>query len=219
MTEADKGSAVAAAPPAPTPAYCGVVRCVGGEVYQSLGGDRLCVGDWTDEERLGPWLTGPVKRERKPVNGRGKGLKAERDLSNWLRAQGWPDARRSVATGWKTKDREHQDQGDITGTPGLCAQVKNYADEEPGPSTVDKWARETAEQAGWDRMPLLVVKRNGHANPGMWHLWIRASDLAYLLTGMPSEIIGSRTWVRTTLGQWISCLLDYSRTREQEGAS
>lgn len=160
---------------------------------------------------LGPWLTGPVKRERKPINARGKGLTAERQLANYLGQQGWPDARRSVSTGWATKGRKHQDQGDIAGTPGLCFQLKNYADEEPGPSTLDKWLSATVDQAGPDRLPLLVIKRNGHANPGMWHLWMRGSDLAHLLTGMPPELITSRAWVRGTLGQLVGCLLTYSR--------
>lgn len=161
----------------------------------------------------GPTAVTPPRRR---VNGRDKGLTAERHLANYLVSQGWPDARRSVSTGWATKGRKHQDQGDIAGTPGLCFQLKNVADPPNEGATLTTWFRETTEQALPDRLPLLVVKRPGRSDPAEWHLWIRVHVLTELETGMPREIVGSHYRVRVELGRVIDKLLTYSRSRDEE---
>jgi len=203
-----KGAPVAATTGAPPhcPAGCTTPGCLGpGGIHPDY-----------DPNVLGPWLTGPVKPKRKPINGRDKGLNAERQLANWLVGRGWPDARRSVATGWRTKDREHQDQGDITGTPGLCFQLKNVADPPDETAELARWISETGEQAGPDRVPLLVVKRAGRADPGDWHLWIRASWLIELQVGMPHDLTAAGYWVRVQLDRVADRLLAYSRSRNEE---
>lgn len=215
---------VTAGPTAVTPPHPGTRPCVDStphptHVWFPVGAfpkpQLICPG----VVDLGRWLTGPIKAERKRVNGRDKGLKAERDLANFLLSAGWPDARRSVATGWRTRNRKHQDQGDITGTPGLCFQLKNVADPPDEGAELARWITDVYDQAGPDRLPLLVVKRNGHRHPGDWHLWIRSGVLASLLTGMPVALIPAGFWVRVELGRVLDKLLTYSRAHEQEGTS
>lgn len=213
MTEHQEGAVSAAPSPDPlpvTPAYCDIAKCRGGEVCPSLGGDR------TDVDSFGPWLTGPVKRDRKPVNSRNKGLTAERQLANYLVSEGWPDARRSVSTGWTTKGRKYQDQGDIAGTPGLCFQLKNVANPPNEGAELTTWFRDATDQALPDRLPLLVVKRLGRSDPADWHLWVRVHVLIELEIGMPHEIIPANYRVRVELGRVIDKLLTYSRSREDK---
>jgi hypothetical protein len=155
---------------------------------------------------------------RKPINSRDKGLTAERHLANWLVAQGWPDARRSVATGWETKGRKQQDQGDIAGTPGLCFQLKNVARTPDEGSELKGWFADTEAQAGPDRMPLLVVKRAGFSKPHDWWVWVRADWLVDITVGIPHELVPERWWSRVQLGRLSTRLLRYSRTRQEEGS-
>lgn len=102
---------------------------------------------------------------------RNRGATAERDLCRWLRLNGYPDAERSVRTGYRTAARVLADQGDITGTGPILWSVKDCARE-----CIDAWFDELDDmsdnsQLGSAALRLLVVKRRGHADPGRWWLW------------------------------------------------
>lgn len=87
---------------------------------------------------------------------RDKGARGEVALVNWLRANGYPDARRYLAG-------DGRQPGDVDGIPGLCADVKNCARLDiPG------WLRQVRAEAGPNRTPLVVVKPRGVADPGEW---------------------------------------------------
>lgn len=82
---------------------------------------------------------------------RQKGTAAESAVVTYLQANGWPFAERRALAG-------ALDKGDVTGTPGICWEVKAGARLDiPG------WLRETAaEQANSNsRFGLLVVKPKG----------------------------------------------------------
>jgi len=108
---------------------------------------------------------------------RRKGAVAERDLVKYLRNVGFGGAERAVRTGYRTATRVAADPGDITGTPGIVWSVKDTATER-----LDQWLAELdAMAAGLDDVRLLVHKRRGHADPGRWWCWLRASTLIRLL--------------------------------------
>ena len=56
----------------------------------------------------------------KPATAKAKGRQTESMLVDWLRANGVPHAERRRLTG-------AHDQGDITGWPGVCVEVKSGA--------------------------------------------------------------------------------------------
>ena len=113
-------------------------------------------------------MTGTTNRRR--------GITAERDLVRWLRANGWPQAERSVVTGYRNTNRERRDTGDITGTPGITWSLKNHAVER-----ITQWWDELQAMDGPNTIRLLVVKRRGHANPGLWWCWLTLTELINLI--------------------------------------
>lgn len=114
---------------------------------------------------------------------RSRGHQAERDFANWLRTVGWPDAKRSVATGWRTQTRRSADEGDIAGTPGLVFQVKYYdgglTDGQVLAVLIDT---EQQREAAAQRFGLLVVRR-AFKKPADWHVYVDANTAAVLLNG------------------------------------
>lgn len=112
---------------------------------------------------------------------RNKGAKAERDFVAYLRAHGFPDAERSVATGYATPGRQRPDEGDVRGTP-VAWQIKAYA-AEVSDTQINTWLCDAAEQAVamGVQYGLLVIKRNGKADPGQWWCWMYTGDLVEML--------------------------------------
>lgn len=103
---------------------------------------------------------------------RDRGHRAERDVVRWLRDNGFPSAERAVRTGYRTASRVAADPGDITGTGPVLWSVKDCARER-----IDAWmdeldAMSDDSQYGGVSVPLLVVKRRGHADPGRWWCWL-----------------------------------------------
>lgn len=112
---------------------------------------------------------------------RNKGAKAERDFVAYLRSHGFPEAERSVATGYTTPGRQRPDQGDVVGTP-VAWQVKSYASD-ASDTQIGQWLVDAGSQAQALGVPygLLVVKRNGKANPDQWWCWMHVGDLVELM--------------------------------------
>jgi hypothetical protein len=114
-----------------------------------------------------------------------KGTAAESAVVSFLRTQGWPYAERLALQG-------AHDRGDVTGTPGICWEVKNCADLDlPG------WLAEAA-----------VERENAHADHGIvvakpvgigiksvehWYAAMYAGDLHVLLAQAGVE--PSAIWV------------------------
>jgi hypothetical protein len=101
---------------------------------------------------------------------RDKGAETERDLCRYLRPV-WSEVDRSVRTGYRTAARQSRDWGDIIGTPGVIWSVKNCQRH----YIAEWWAElenmKLAEHAPLPPVRLLVVKNNGHADPGQWWCW------------------------------------------------
>lgn len=145
------------------------------------------------------------------INSRRKGMTAEQDLARFLRGLGgpWADATRAVATGWRNGTTSHQDQGDIAGTPGLCWQVKNLASPLTGKALDDVWAQ-TRTQAGVGRLPLLVERRTGAADPRRWWLWVSSVDYIAVVLGRPVFVPTGVHLVRVELGDVLDALWRHS---------
>ncbi len=103
---------------------------------------------------------------------RAKGARAEVALVNWLRAHGYPDARRYLSG-------DGRQPGDIDGLAGVCVEVKDQQRHDVG-----AWLRQAEAEAG-PNLPVLVVKPRGEVDPGRWWAVTRVGALAELLTEPP----------------------------------
>ena len=93
---------------------------------------------------------------------RDKGRQAENQLATWLQANGFPDAERSAS--------KLEDRGDIAGVPGVCVQVKAYADAMRGL----REAQAGAVRQAMGRRPVAVVRLRGVTDPAQW--WAATPD-------------------------------------------
>ncbi len=99
---------------------------------------------------------------------RTKGARAEVAVVKWLRAHGWPDARRYLAG-------DGRQPGDVDGVPGVCLEVKDQAR-----LCIPEWLRQVEGEAG-PNLPFLIVKQRGEVDPGEWWLITRLKALPELL--------------------------------------
>jgi hypothetical protein len=112
-----------------------------------------------------------------PINSQAKGKRAERDLANWWKLNGFPDAARAVKTG----DRFTPDAGDLIlqyGDFRLVVEVKHHA----GGLTTGDVSRfgeklQTQTRQSGSHMGVLVERRDRVANAGDWWLWV--DDFVY----------------------------------------
>jgi hypothetical protein len=163
-------------------------------------------------------MTERVELKRR-INGRTKGLQAERDVANYLKAHGLTEARRSVVTGHATL----ADAGDIAGVPGFAIQVKNLARRLEGKLLADTWA-ETCTQAtelgiqqrsGTVMRPVIIEKRVGSADVGRWWLHTDVGILVRMTTGVwrwsPSAAALVRIEVGDVIGDWVAWIREIER--------
>lgn len=155
------------------------------------------------------------------INSAAKGRAAERDVVTYLKAQGWPDARRSVATGFSNGVTESQDVGDILGVPGFCLQVKNMARRLEGKLLLDVW-QETQRQAaeltrlsGVYATPVIVEKRAGQAFVSRWWLHMASRSYVRMLTGR-WQLVTALHLVRVEVGDVIGDLRAWSGEIERD---
>lgn len=109
-----------------------------------------------------------MKRRPKDI-----GTDAERAVVRYLKANGWPHAERRALRG-------NDDAGDITGTPGLCWEVKSRNRQVTDTEIAD-WLAETDDErvnAGAD-LGVLVVRRP-YANVRAWWAIVPLGVAAYL---------------------------------------
>lgn len=150
--------------------------------------------------RPGPEAPKPRKR-RRPTD---IGTDAERAVVRHLIANGFPGAERRRLRG-------RHDAGDVTGTPGICWQVKggdrarNASDNQ-----VAAWldAAETQRVNAGADIAVLVVQRAGvgPANAGRWWAVLHASDVAWLIHGTPYIGPGADAPVRMHLADAVTLL-------------
>ena len=152
--------------------------------------------------REGKAATGPAPRKKR--KSRAIGTDAERAVVRYLQATGWPAAERRALRG-------RQDAGDITGTPGICWEVK--ARKRPISDTdVAAWLAETeTEAAAADaEIGVLVVRRPGvgEGNAGRWWAYMRLGTAAILHVALVNPAPETRNGppVRMLLGDAVRLL-------------
>ncbi|MFC6017780.1 hypothetical protein ACFP2T_16385 [Plantactinospora solaniradicis] len=132
------------------------------------------------------------------------GTAAETATVRYLQAHGWPTAERRALRG-------NCDAGDITGTPGVCWEVKGgNAARTASDLDIERWMAELAVEfrnAQAD-VGLLVVQRAGvgPANAGRWWAWMPAFQLSSLIFEVPILPAGYTFPVRMLLGDAVSLL-------------
>lgn len=130
-------------------------------------------------------VTTVTQVKRKPVNGREKGAKYERDLADYFVELGYENARRMIRTGTK----KHADEGDLDGLP-FTVQAKTKKGD-VGDVELARWLHATGLQrlVKGHGVGLLIIKRNGHGAIGSSWVWIRLPALVFL-TGASYRTIG-----------------------------
>lgn len=120
-----------------------------------------------------------VRRGRRP---RDIGTAAETAVVRYLRAHGWPEAERRQLRG-------NLDAGDITGTPGICWEIKGgNAAKTASDGLVTQWLADTERErinAG-ARLGILVMQRAGYG-PDRCYMWWAVIPLHVLVDMLPGE--------------------------------
>jgi hypothetical protein len=110
-------------------------------------------------DRMGSYVFCLFNRGREAMTGaasRRRGADAERKVVNWLRDNGYPDARRYLAG-------DGRQPGDIDAIPGVVIEVKDVA-----ASAWPSWCRQAETQAGPDRLPIVVRRTRGVPDVAQW---------------------------------------------------
>lgn len=141
--------------------------------------------------------------ERGRANRR-KGTTTEQAVARYLRAEGFPDARRAVHNGWRTAEHAAPDPLDIAGIPGVVISVKNDQSNQ-----IRKWLDE-AERTGNNHgaaLALLVVRQRGKADVSRWWVWVSLAALAHALYGPdPSSRPPLSGYARMEIGEFVPML-------------
>ena len=108
----------------------------------------------------------------KPATAKAKGRATETQAVEWLRANGYPYAERRRLAG-------AEDQGDITGMPGICVEVKSAAAWKPV-----QWLRETRAEMENSHSPVgfVMARPKGGTNVDDWVIMMHPDTLLSLLT-------------------------------------
>ena len=127
----------------------------------------ICILSLSDSDRFG--MTGAASRRR--------GADAERKVVNWLRDNGYPDARRYLAG-------DGRQPGDIDAIPGVVIEVKDVA-----ASAWPSWCTQAAAQAGPDRLAVVVRRTRGVPDVAVWLARWLPVNASVWQSGTFSEVI------------------------------
>tara|TARA_R110000803_G_scaffold56935_4_gene114565 strand:- start:616 stop:1062 length:447 start_codon:yes stop_codon:yes gene_type:complete len=107
-----------------------------------------------------------------PGTAKAKGRATENQAVDWLRENGYPYAERRRLVG-------SEDQGDVTGMPGICVEVKSAAAWKPV-----QWLRETRVEMENSRSAVgfVMARPKGGTNVNDWVIMMHPDTLLSLLT-------------------------------------
>ncbi len=134
------------------------------------------------------------------------GTRAETAVARYLAANGFPHAERRTLRG-------REDAGDITGTPGVCWEVKGgEAAKSASDFDVDRWLLELENEighAGADVGVLVLQRRGiGPQRAGLWTAAMMLGDLgrAAWVDGIPRHTLAYDVPVRLALAHAVTIL-------------
>lgn len=132
---------------------------------------------------------------------RDRGARAERAVVNFLRANGWPDARRYLAG-------DGRQPGDVDFHPLVCLEVKDRAQ-----SRWPMWCRQAASEAREGMVPVVVRRTRGVPDAGQWECRVQWAAWRGLAPGRPplppdgmKAWVDGDVWAVTTLAEFVSAL-------------
>lgn len=130
---------------------------------------------------------------------RNRGARAEVAVVNYLRAQGWPDARRYLAG-------DGRQPGDIDWHPLICLEVKDVA-----ASAWPTWCRQAAAEARPGMVPVVVRRTRGVPDVGQWevrlplHQELGVWDCSAPLYNVEHED-GWASWMGSTMAELVAAV-------------
>lgn len=145
--------------------------------------------------------------ERGRANRR-RGAVAERAVVNYLRANGWPDARRYLAG-------DGRQPGDIDWHPLICLEVKDVAS-----SAWPSWCRQAAAAAPAGTVPVVVRRTRGVPDVGLWECRVHVGWMAAHLDAYPDawtddvRLVDGCQWVLWTFVALVALVRAVDATTE-----
>ena len=138
---------------------------------------------------------------------RRRGAEAERMVVNFMRSNGFPDARRYLAG-------DGRQPGDIDAHPLLCIEVRDRAS-----SAWPTWCRQAVAEAREGMVPVVVRRTRGVPDVGAWECRVRSVDVVPFLTVEAINVIAEaadqqadgRLWSSMPFGDFVRLV------REVEG--
>lgn len=127
---------------------------------------------------------------------RTRGAVAERMVVNFMRSNGFPDARRYLAG-------DGRQPGDIDAHPLLCIEVRDRAS-----SSWPSWCRQAVAEAREGMVPVVVRRTRGTPDVGLWECrwpeWAAIGD-GPLVSAMPARyrsLVGTAEEPTRRRGDW-----------------
>lgn len=131
---------------------------------------------------------------------RNRGARAEVQVVNFLRSQGWEDARRYLAG-------DGRQPGDVDWHPLICLEVKDVA-----ASSWPTWCRQAASEARPGMVPVVVRRVRGVPDVGAWPIRLPWSGVAWWLPPGPTvthDVPECRPWfwwAESTMGELVAAV-------------
>ena len=143
---------------------------------------------------------------------RDRGARAERAVVNFLRENGWPDARRYLAG-------DGRQPGDVDFHPLVCLEVKDI---DPRRSAWPSWCRQAASEARDGMVPVVVRRTRGVPDAGQWECRVEEYAWMAVMGFLPwpgweeFAFVDAAPWTCTTLAEFVAAL---HRFDEMDGAA
>lgn len=131
-------------------------------------------------------------------NARKRGARAEVQVVNWLRGQGWPDTRRYLAG-------DGRQPGDIDWHPVIVLEVKDVAG-----SCWPTWCRQAVAAAGEGQVPCVVRRTRGVPDVAGWEVRLPVAslhDLGVVLVADRVVAVDGVPWAVTTMDALASMVM------------
>ena len=141
-------------------------------------------------------MTATIDRSKIGRTSRDRGRRAEAQVANYLRSEGWPDARRYLSG-------DGQQPGDLDWHPLVCLEVKDTKG-----SAWPTWCRQAAAEARPGMVPVVTRRTRVGNDVGAWE--IRADWCTWVeVFGSPPPFqhegveVDGRAWLRSTMADLV----------------